>query len=388
MRHFARTVLLCTGLATGLAQAADPVYFDLKQSAAAQTPQYVEMENATKLKGVKKVLIPQFRIEFQTRAEAANSAGSVRTGQGSASAHVHLKGLDDALFQKVTDYAYASLKSKLAAVGVDVVGPEALADEPEFAPMLRIGKPSPAELETKDSVSRFFAPGGGRVYTLLRRTDSDRQGFTSGFATGFEDVQREFPKAEIALAKKHGAPCMKVLLTVRPAQVDIKAVGLGGVLGAVGAAINAASDAATAGLTLTEESRLVFRSAEHSENDFKMFAGKKLFGNKLVRDFTQEGDSAIFLKKDLIVAEPISESGLQETTSAARKVGNILSVATALTLGVSDQHKEYTVDAKPEWFIEVVSREIDATLDMLIARLAEARGGSQPAAGDAPAPAQ
>lgn len=359
-------------LAAPFALAADPAYFDLNQPAAVQAAQYIESDNPAKLANLAKVVIPQFRIEFQTRAEASNSASSYRSGSGSASAHVHLKGLDDALFQKITDYAYASLKAKLAAAGIEAVGPEALAEEAEYQPILKVGKASPAELETKDSLSRFFAPTGGRVYTLLRQTDKDRQGFMSGLSSGFEDTGKELPKAELALAKKFGAPCLKVLLTVRPAQVSTSAIAAGGLIGAVGAAVNLVGDKAQPGLTLTEESRFVFRSAEHSENDFKMFGGKRFFGNK-VRDFSQEGDSAIYLKKDVIVAEAISDSGLQETTSAARKVGNVLSIATALTLGVSDQHHEYTVEADPDKFVAVVSRELDVALDMLIARLAEAR---------------
>lgn len=359
-------------LTAPIALAADPAYFDLNQPAATQAAQYVELDNPAKLAGVGKLVIPQFRIEFQTRAEASSASGGYRGGSGSASAHVHLKGLDDALFQKVTDYAYASFKAKLAAAGLEAIGPESLAEEAEYQPILKVGKPSPAELETKDSVSRFFAPAGGRVYTLLRQTDKDRQGFMSGLSSGFEDTGKELPKAELALARKFNAPCLKVLLTVRPAQVNAGAIGGGGLIGAVGAAVNLAGEKAQPGLTLTEESRFVFRSAEHSENDFKMFGGKRFFGNK-VRDFSQEGDSAIFLKKDVIVAESISDGGLQETTSAARKVGNVLAIATALTLGVSDQHHEYTVDAHPDKFVAVVTRELDAAFDMLIARLIEAR---------------
>lgn len=368
-------LLLCLLLAAPL-HAAELNYLDLKAAPETLVSTYVDSEGAERLKGVRRVVVPQFRIEFQLRAESSASDGRYLGGGQHASAnnsaYVHLKGVDNALLQRLTDEAYATFVRDMAARGIEVIGPDKLAEAPEYEPVLRVGKPSGETLETKDSISRFFAPTGGRVYALLRRTDKDRQGIGSGFATAFSDTQKEIPNAELALAKKHEAPCLKVLLTVTPARVKAGAAAGGGLIGAAVSLMS--SSEVTPGLTVTEESRMVFRSAGHSSNDFKMFGGKRFFGKK-VRDFSEEGDSAIFLKQDVRVPDAISQGGMQETTSGYHKVSNVLAPITALTLGVSSKHVEYTVEADPALFEKVAGEEIAAANRMLIARLREAADG-------------
>lgn len=348
-------------------------YFDMKAAPETLVAAYVEGEGEEKLYGIKKVLVPQFRVEFMLRAESSSSDGAYLGGgahaSSNASVHVHLKGVDDALLQKITDNAYASFVKDMSAKGIEVIGPDKLASDPLYEPILRVGKASGERLETKDSISAFFAPSGSKVYALLRRTDKDRQGIGSGFSTGFDDMQKEIPKAELALAQKYGAPNMKVLLTVTPARVKTSAAAAGGIIGAV--ASLATSEEIKPGLTVAEESRLVFRSAGHSENDFKMFGGNRYFGSK-VRDFTEEGDSAIFLKHDVRVADPISATGLVETTDDLNKVGNALAPVLALTLGNSGTHKEFTVEADPVAFERVAAEEIVASNRLLIVRLQQA----------------
>jgi len=368
-------LLLCLAVAAPL-QAADLNYFDLKAAPETQMATYVDIDGGDKLKGVRRVVVPQFRIEFQTRAEASASDGRYLGGgqhaSASSSAYVHLKGIDDALLQKLTDQAYAAFVKDMSAQGVEVIGPDRLADVAEYEPVLRVGKASGETLETKDSISRFFAPTGGRVYALLRRTDKDRQGFGSGLSTGFSDMQKEIPRAELALAKKYDAPSLKVLLTVTPARVKAGAAAGGGLIGAAVSLMS--SSEVKPGLTVTEESRLVFRSANHSANDFKMFGGSRFFGKK-VRDFSEEGDSAVYLKQDVRVADAISKSGMAETTDGLNKVGNALAPVLALTLGISAKHVEYTVEADPGMFEQVAGEEIIAANRMLIARFRQAADG-------------
>ena len=370
------TPLLFCLLLTSPLYAADLAYFDLKAAPESLLATYVDAEGAARLQGVRRVVVPQFRVEFQVRAESSASDGRYLGGgqhaSASNSAYVHLKGVDDALLQKLTDQAYATFLRDMAAQGVEVIGPEKLAEVPAYEPILRVGKASGESLETKDSISRFFAPTGGRVYALLRRSDKDRQGFGSSLATGFSDAQKEIPNAELALAKHYNAPCMKVLLTVSPARVKAGASAGGGIIGAAVSLMS--SSEVRPGMTVTEESRFVFRSAEHSVNDFKMFGGKRFFGKK-VRDFTEEGDSAIFLKQDVRVADSVSLSGMQETTSGYNKLSNALAPLTALTLGVSSKHVEYTVEADPALFEQVVGAEIQAANRLLITRLRQVSDG-------------
>ena len=96
-----KTVLaLVLGAAlAGAARADELAYYDLKGDPAAQAATWVDAEGVEKLAGLRRVVIPQFRIEFQLRAEASASDGRYLGGgqhaSASNSAYVHLKGIDD-----------------------------------------------------------------------------------------------------------------------------------------------------------------------------------------------------------------------------------------------------------------------------------------------------
>lgn len=379
-------------------------YFDAKATPAQQIASYVDASGTEKLKGVKRVLVPQFRVEFQLRTEVSKNvsqrnAASGFTAQRNVSVYLHLKGIEDAQLQKITDLAYQNFLKSMAAAGIEVIGPDKLANEPEFAAVEKLGKASPAVLETGDGISHFFAPNGGKVYTLLRQTDQSRQGFGSGLSTGFEDMARELPKAELALSKKYDAPCMKVLLTIAPGQAEVSGWNGVGILGDAVTLVNGTAEVLPA-LTMLEESRIVFRSVNHSESDSKMFGGKTFFGAK-VRDFTQEGDTAIFLKKPLLVADQISTKKMEETTGAAaqvmnaattinkvEKVGGLMGAlggfvpfggALAQTAQVAEvtgnhDHHEFTVEADPKLFEAAATHEIGLTVQLMLDKTLQSTG--------------
>lgn len=385
----------------------DNPYFDAKSTAEQQQVSYVDASGEDKLKGLKRVLVPQFRVEFQLRSEVSKNVSerNISTGftaQRNVSVYLHLKGLEDAQLQKITDAAYQNFLKQMAVAGIEVIGPEKLANEPEFAAVEKLGKASPAVLETRDGISHFFAPNAGKVYTLLRRSDQDRQGFGSGLSSGFEDMTRELPKAELALSKKYDAPCMKVLLTIAPGQASVSGWNGIGILGDAVTLVNGTAEVLPA-LTMLEESRIVFRSIHHSENDSKIFGGKSFFGAK-VRDFTQEGDSAIYLKTPLLIADQISTKKMEETTGAAaqvmnaattinkvNKVGGLMGalggfvpfggvlaqtaqVAQVAEITGNHDHHEYTVEADPKLFEIAANHEISLTMQLLLDKLKQNTG--------------
>lgn len=395
----------------------DNPYFDAKSSPEQQIAAYVDATGTDKLKGVKRVLVPQFRVEFQLRSEISKNvsernAATGFTAQRNVSVYLLLKGVEDAKLQKITDMAYQNFLKEMTAAGIEVIGPDKLANEPEFAAVEKLGKASPVVLETKDGISHFFAPNGGKVYTLLRRSDQDRQGFGSGLSSGFEDMTRELPKAELALSKKYDAPCMKVLLTIAPGQAEVSGWNGIGILGDAVTLVNGTAEVLPA-LTMLEESRIVFRSANHSENDSKMFGGRTFFGAK-VRDFTQEGDSAIYLKKPLLIADQVSTKKMEETTGAGaqvmnaattinkvEKVGGLMGalggfvpfggalapaakVAQVAEVTGNHDHHEFTVEADPKMYEAAANHEISITLGLLLAKATEAMGVAAPLSQPAP----
>lgn len=406
MRRLSALALLVSFSATVFA-AEDNPYFDTKVQLDTQLAAYVDASGTEKLKGLMRVLVPQFRVEFQLRSEAGghfsnSSASTPISSQRNVSVYLHLKGVEDAQLQQITDIAYQNFLKEMSAAGIEVIGPDKLANEPEFAAVLKLGVSSPAVLESKDGISHFFAPNGGKVYTLLRSTDQDRQGFGSKWATNFEDMAKEMPKAELALSKKYDAPCMKVLLTIAPGQASISGWNGIGILGNAVTLVNGTAEVLPA-LTMLEESRIVFRSADHSANDSKIFGGKTFFGSK-VRDFTQEGDTAIYLKKPLLIADQISTKKMEETTGAGSqvmnaattvnkvaKVGGLMGalggfvpfggalaqagqVAQVAEVTGNHDHHEFTIEAEPKMFETAAKQEISATVRLLLAKTTQAIG--------------
>lgn len=400
MRRLA-TLALLVSLSSPILAVEDSPFYDAKAEPSAQLASYVDGLGTERLKGLKRVLVPQFRVEFQLRTEAGGhfsnrSSSTPLSSQRNVSVYLHLKGVEDDQLQSITDQAYQDFLKQMAGAGIEVIGPDKLAAEPEFAAVLQQGKPSPVVLETKDGISHFFAPKGGVIYTLLRSSDQDRQGFTSGLATGTEDMTRQIPAAELALSKKYGAPCMKVLLTMAPGQATISGWNGIGLLGDAVTLINGTAEILPA-LTMLEESRMVFRSPEHSANDSTLFGGRKFFGSK-VRDFAQEGDTAIFLKKPLLMASQISTKKMEDTTGAGSRVmnaattvnkvakvgglagalggfvpfGGLLAPATQVAqvaeITGNHDHHEYTIEADKTMFESAAKQEIAATIRLLMAR--------------------
>ena len=388
-------LLLLTVFSTHVFAEDESKFLDQRATAESQAENYIDMEGVDKLKGVKKVVVPQFRVEFQLRTEAGG-----RNSNRSASVYLHLKGIDDAAMQGITDAAYQDFVKQMNAAGIEVIGPDKVASEPEFSAVSTKAQASPVALETKDGISHFFAPNGGKVYMLLRRSDQDRQGFGSALATGFADLTRELPNAELALAKKYQAPCMKVLLTIAPGQASVSAWNGVGLIGDAVTLATGTSDVLPA-LTMLEESRIVFRSQDHSASDSKLFGGQRFFGQK-VRDFSEEGDSAIYLKKPLLIADQISLKKMEDTTGVgsqalnaattvnkAAKVGGFLgalggfvpfggsiaavgNVAQAAEVTGNQDHHEYTIEADPKLFAEAVDHEIRAATRMMLVRFKQA----------------
>ncbi|MDD2686728.1 MAG: hypothetical protein PHY62_11250 [Gallionella sp.] len=412
MRRLAFLTLI-TALAAPVWAIDENPYFDAKAAPEKQLADYVDATGTEKLKGITRVLVPQFRVEFQLRSEVSKNvsernASTGFTAQRNVSVYLHLKGVEDAQLQKITDIAYKNFLKEMAAAGIEVIGPDKLANEPEFAAVLKLGQSSPAALETKDGISHFFAPNGGKVYTLLRQTDKARQGFGSGLSSSFEDMAKEMPKAELALSKKFDAPCMKVLLTIAPGQAEVSGWNGIGILGDAVTLVNGTAEVLPA-LTMLEESRIVFRSASHSENDSKMFGGKSFFGSK-VRDFTQEGDTAIYLKKPLLIADQVSTKKMVETTGAGAqvmnaattvnkvsKVGGLMGafggfvpfggalsqagqVAQVAEVTGNHDHHEYTVEADPKMYETAATQEIATVTRLLLTKATQAIGTAAPAA--------
>jgi hypothetical protein len=99
---------------------------------------------------MKRVAFPAFQVDFDLEGnESATSvARQVREGggaQASVSTRYFLKGVHDALCQKVTDQLYASVTAQFQAAGFEVVGLDAVKAAASFAKLPL--KPTPFHID-------------------------------------------------------------------------------------------------------------------------------------------------------------------------------------------------------------------------------------------------
>lgn len=167
---------LCVALIMGcLGGAKGPEPLDIGSfngNEAALADQFVSVVNPEYVKGVKKIFIPSFQVEFVTRSGAsAHSYYSTQYQSADVSVAYSLKGVDDTVFQSLTDAAYGDFVTFLEARGVEVISWETLKANPVFQKIASYGERAPSEqtsrVEPKAGKSRIFTPKDMPVYFTL-----------------------------------------------------------------------------------------------------------------------------------------------------------------------------------------------------------------------------
>ncbi len=144
-----------------------PVPFALETPAAALAKDYLTLDKAESLQGVKRVAFSAFQVEFELESnESATSVARQVGSGGGAEARVStryfLKGIDDARCQQITDELYATVTGQLQAAGIEVIGLDAVKGAAAFArfPL----KPTPFHIDKSKHDSVFCAPQGMQTY--------------------------------------------------------------------------------------------------------------------------------------------------------------------------------------------------------------------------------
>lgn len=132
--------------------------YDPKLPADQQAKTYLAAERTGNMKTVKKVFISSFDVLFVTKSAASAQAGG-GVGQGTTNVHAyyHLKNVDDARMQAITEKLFADAKAKLAAAGYELVD---LSADPLFAKLTESAEASPYDQHG----TRIFAPKGMGVW--------------------------------------------------------------------------------------------------------------------------------------------------------------------------------------------------------------------------------
>lgn len=143
-------------------------------SRTAIEPIQVKDLNGSQIKGMQRVAISVFNVEFpdeyRLQATSSGSAGNM-VSHRSATLNTRLVGMDLATRQKIADVAYADFVAELKAAGFDVMDHAALiAAAPEMASWASLSNGSQGRFGT------YVAPTGFVVYPMSGDTNKRKPG--------------------------------------------------------------------------------------------------------------------------------------------------------------------------------------------------------------------
>ena len=163
---------------------AEPVALDTSVGAADLAPRLLEITDAAAAKGIAKVALPLFTVQFVTADDVSGeTSGSSTTGRAHLSAGYTLVNVGEADFAALAEQLYASVVKGLRANGVDVVPVDAVLAAPTWRKMAAGGTPSPLRTDTAVTV----APHAMAIYGVNRVTAKKGGGLFAALS-GMADV--------------------------------------------------------------------------------------------------------------------------------------------------------------------------------------------------------
>jgi hypothetical protein len=336
----------------------EPAFFDLKgfaQNKKSMSDDYVKVENPEYLKGVKKVFIPSFQVEFITKSSAsADSYGFGGKGSTSSISYT-LKGLDDAALQTITDTLYADFVGDLKAMGLEVVPWDQLQANPLYLEILKVAEKTPSKqksrTEPKAGESVVFTPQGMPFYFTLYDQKAGLSALLNLASTGVTNAPHNI---EAHLIDALGATMLKVRLVVGFA--DVKA----------------GSSSGTSGST---SGKMRFSVASKWS---EVISGNKIdtweggFGEQKTKSYALRtaNMTKFTLLKPIISDEPITKE-IIGTTSTAAKVGEGVMNALSAFTGISSLTREYDAVADAPAYDAAGRNYLGAVREMIALKMKE-----------------
>lgn len=217
------------------AAASAPAVAATAAPAAAAAPLQIEVDNPEKLKGLKRVVIPSFNVQFMTEAKADVQINGIQVLTGAPSnVVVRLKGAEAARLQAIADALYAQTEGQLRAAGIEVVPLATLKAHPAYAELVERGDKAPKEEDAAAGKGVFHTAHGLPLLHIdetafIQKFEIKLFGgkkpqdtflplstkIAAGFSQGF--VQN----AESRLARELDAALLKVRLTVMGGTLEV-----------------------------------------------------------------------------------------------------------------------------------------------------------------------
>jgi hypothetical protein len=133
--------------------------------AAAAAKGFTIAADSKALKGIKRVAVPVFAVEFVVADNVSSTtSGFASAGRATSSMYYKLLGVGEADFQAITDALYAQFLADLKASGVDVLEAAQVVAAPTYRKLVATGSPAPIKT---DSTLMMSPPGLG-LYGFAR----------------------------------------------------------------------------------------------------------------------------------------------------------------------------------------------------------------------------
>lgn len=243
------TCLSCLAPATAWAKDAAAVNLDAGFAVEGQASKLLSVSDGKALKGLRRVAVPQFNVEFITSDDvSAQTSGFGSAGRSTATGYYKLVGVAEPDFQALAEQVYAGFLRDLKASGLEVVPLADVAITPTWRKLVAGGQTLPLR---SDSAVTVAMPGMA-IYGLNRASSTSGKkgvfGALSGLSSGFGAVSAVGDNMQLQ-TELGDAALLEVSMRVHFAQLENNTRGFLGRLGST-ASVSAKIHASISNATL------------------------------------------------------------------------------------------------------------------------------------------
>ena len=339
----AATVAVCLFTSAWAKDEITPLAVDASFNAAAAAVKGFEVADARALKGIKRVAVPVFAVEFVVADNVSSTtSGFAAAGRATSSLYYKLLGVGEADFQAITDALYQQFLADLKASGVEVLDAAQVLAAPTYRKLVAGGSAAPVKT---DSTLMMSPPGLG-LYGFARMGGGNSAKGKSLFGA-LSDVGAGFAAVgaitdTIQLGTELDASLIEVRMRVSFVQLNNDSKGFFGRL---------SGTAATSGKSFPSIDNVMFGVQSGP------------WRSTLTMKHTLTLDSAAFAEVR------------EKATTTGDVVGAVAVGLLKLAIGSKDSSssKELEVVTDPAKYREVISTGLGSAGRMLVARMASER---------------
>jgi hypothetical protein len=359
---------------TQAAAAVMAAQYDPAGDALTQAQTLVRKVNPGKIRGVNKLVIGQFEVQFLERIEASSTTSNQlrqvgKDDQSRAYVSLTMKGHERADFQKITDDLYATLKQDLTAAGFELAPLDSLPDPRDANAMARFMKDTaqtrPLELDSAGGKSVSYAPSNFPLYHTSEDMISRQFSTTRGnFSKDPEDIFT--PSAKLGMTSHMPAfSHLSSMMYIKPSNVlfvryvvtpgstrgEVNKFGDGSISDGLGQTLTAKADITPHLVIAHDQTRFILGTAHNAGASFSLI-------------------SPVWSSESLGVVANTTDQGKKAGENVGNALMSVLGVFNRVgggqTATVNVSSEEYTLVTKPETYNPQAARYLDGVQKMLV----------------------